>query len=417
MNTPSKHSNGVDRRRFLERSARQAAVGVAAGLTGWLPATASSSDPVRVGVIGLRSRGRELAEHIAKLPGFSIAGLCDVDSAILEDARRRMGDHSSASVIIANDHRRLLDDSRIDAVVIATPDHWHAKMTVEACRAGKDVFVESPCTRHPDDWRSMAAVAHSERRVVQTGLQQRSGAHVQSAIDAIRDGEVGRIRLARAWMACRRKPIGRRGDSLPPAGVDYAAWLGPAPERPFNSNRFHGNWSRFWDYGSGELGLWGVHWLDVAAWALDLGETTTVSAVGSRAHSGDDQETPDTLSVHYQFDRPHPVEVIWEHRTWTVHGNEGRTSGIAFYGEEGTLVLDRGGWKIYDRRDARAENGGDLDGPHLANFAHCVRTREEPSASLAVAEAAERLCRLGGLAYREGRPITDDVWTAIAPLA
>jgi predicted dehydrogenase len=145
-----------------------------------------------------------------------------------------------------------------------------------------------------------------------------------------------------------------------------------------------------------------VHWLDVAAWALKLTGPVTATALGGKSNSSDDQETPDTLTVHYQFEQPHPVELAWEHRTWTVHGNEGRTSGIAFYGEDGTLVLDRGGWKVYDRRDARAENGGDLDRPHLENFLHAVRTREQPAAALALVQASERLCHLGVEAYRSG---------------
>ncbi len=406
---------GVDRRSFLQRSAGQAAVGVAAGFTTWLPANASSNSPVRLGVIGVRSRGLELARAAAKLPGVEIAALCDVDSAILHDAARRLD--ATTTPLQASDYRQLLDDGRIDAVVIATPDHWHASMTVDACQAGKDVYLEAPATHSEADWPHVIASAARNKRIVQTGLQQRSGPFVQSAVNFLRAGGVGQVRYVRAWMACRRKPIGRRGDSPPPAGVDYAAWLGPAPDREFNGNRFHGNWTRFWDYGSGELGLWGVHWLDVAGWALDLNGPVKVSAVGSRLHFADDQETPDTLTVHYQFERPFPVVLAWEHRTWTVHGNEGRTSGIAFYGDDGTLVLDRGGWKVYDRKDSPAENGGDLDGPHLANFVQCVRTREEPSASLLIARRAEQLCHLGVQACREERVITAEIGGALRSVA
>jgi predicted dehydrogenase len=282
-------------------------------------------------------------------------------------------------------------------------------MAIDACRAGKDIYLESPAVHRQEEWQALVEAAARERRIIQTGLQQRSAPHVRAAVEAIREGDLGRVRFARAWMACRRKPIGRRGDSPPPAGVDYAAWLGPAGDRAFNSNRFHGNWNRFWDYGAGELGLWGVHWLDVAAWALELSGPCTAQAIGSRVHVSDDQETPDTLTVHYQFPSPQPVEVAWEHRTWTVHGNEGRTSGIAFYGENGTLVLDRGGWKVYDRRDSRSENGGDLDRPHLSDFLSAVRTRHEPAASLARAERAEQMCRLGVAAYRGGRTLTEEL--------
>ncbi|HVJ67504.1 MAG TPA: Gfo/Idh/MocA family oxidoreductase [Caulifigura sp.] len=401
---------GVDRRSFLQRSAGQAAVGVAAGLSTWLPAQAAAGSPVRLGVIGVRSRGLELAQAAAKLPGVQVVALCDVDQTILNDAARRL---EIPSLVRASDYRQLLDDGRLDAVVIATPDHWHASMTIDACQAGKDVYLESPATHNDAEWPRMIAAAARDHRIVQTGLQQRSGAFIESAVEFLRARGIGQVRYVRAWMACRRKPIGRRGDSAAPAGVDYAAWLGPAPYREFNGNRFHGNWTRFWDYGAGELGLWGVHWLDVAAWALDLSGPVKVNAIGSRLHFADDQETPDTLTVHYQFERPHPVELAWEHRTWTVHGNEGRTSGIAFYGDDGTLVLDRGGWKVYDRKDSPAENGGDLDAPHLANFIHCVRTREEPSASLLVARRSEQLCHLGVEAYREGRVVTAEIGGAL----
>jgi len=405
----------VDRRAFLQRSAGKAAVGVAAGLSGWLPANAGAQEPVRLGVIGVRSRGLELARAATRLPGVEIAALCDVDAAILHDAANRL--ESATTPRQFSDYRQLLDDSRIHGLIIATPDHWHASMTMDACRAGKDVYLESPATHSVAEWAQVVAVAARHQRIVQTGLQQRSGAFVQSAVKFLQSGGVGRVRFARAWMACRRKPIGRRGDSPAPGGVDYAAWLGPAPYREFNGNRFHGNWTRFWDYGSGELGLWGVHWLDVAAWALDLNGPVSVSAIGSRLHFTDDQETPDTLTVHYQFQRPHPVEVAWEHRTWTVHGNEGRTSGIAFYGDDGTLVLDRGGWKVYDRKDSPAENGGDLDGPHLADFLRSVRTREEPAASLMVARRAEQLCHLGVQAYREQRVVSAEIGGALRTVA
>ncbi|MBX3443110.1 MAG: Gfo/Idh/MocA family oxidoreductase [Planctomyces sp.] len=372
---------------------------------------------MRLGLIGLRTRGLELLDALSRLPGVQVSGLCDVDAGVLSGARRRLAELGAVEASAFGDYRRLLDDPRVQGVVIATPDHWHAAMAIDACRAGKDVYLESPATHRPDEWEPLVEAARRDRRVVQTGLQQRSGDYVASAIELIRSGGLGPVHLARAWMACRRKPIGRRGDSAPPADVNYASWLGPARPRPFNSNRFHGNWSRFWDYGSGELGLWGVHWLDVAVWALDPQGPVDVHAIAGAAQSADDQETPGTLSVHYQFASPRPVEIVWEHRTWTVHGNEGRTSGIAFYGEEGTLVLDRGGWKVYDRRDARSENGSNLDRPHLANFVHCVRTREEPAASLAAAAPAEHLCCLGAAACRQNRPLRDILRREPAPPA
>jgi predicted dehydrogenase len=303
----------------------------------------------------------------------------------------------------------------LSAVVIATPDHWHASLAIAALQARQDVYLEAPCAHRPEELARITAAARDSGGIVQCGLQHRSCGWVQTAVELIQRGELGAVRHVRAWMTCRRKPVGRRADAPSPAGVDYAAWLGPAPARPFNPNRFHGSWTRFWDYGGGELGLWGIHWLDVAGWALAPAGPLTVHAVGQRLHFVDDQETPDTLFVHYVFAGSRPLHLTWEHRSWTPHAPEGRTSGLAFYGEQGTLVLDRGGWKIYDRPTPLAAPGGGLDAPHLDDFLDCVRTRRPPRASLPVAAGSHELYHLGVQAFREQRVLTVPAFSFVGP--
>ena len=198
-----------------------------------------------------------------------MVSVCDVDESMRSRAAVAVEEAQHAMPRQIGDFRRMLDDPAIDAVVIATPDHWHALMTVLACQAGKDVYVEKPVSHSIAEGTAMLAAAEKHGRIVQCGLQQRSGAHFQSAIDVVRSGQIGNVRLAKAWSVHRRQSIGRTVDGSPPQGVDYDLWLGPAPQQPFNSNRFHYHWRWNWDFGTGELGNWGTHLLDIARWGLE----------------------------------------------------------------------------------------------------------------------------------------------------
>ncbi len=402
--SPREALPGCSRRQFLGRSAQQAA-GVAAGMVGLSSSVSGGQNPaerLRIGLIGLRNQGKTLAETLVGFPDVDVAALCDVDEQqfaplqkLLSEARRSRPDCES-------DFRRLLDDPSLDAVVIATPDHWHAWMTVLACQAGKDVYLESPATHHAGESQPLLSAAQRTNRIVQVGLQQRSGIHFQSAVELVRSGQLGAVPLVRAWVVHRRKPIGHKAEAAMPDGVDYRQWLGPAPQRPFQPNRFHFNWRWFWDYGGGELAHWGVHWLDVARWGLGVEQPRRVSAIGGKQTFDDDQETPDTLSVQYDFGSS---SVVWEHRLWSGQGMENRSSGVAFYGERGTLIVDRGGWKIYDSTEPLTADGHELLTPHLRNFVDCVKSRQTPAADLATGLAASELCHLGNAAYRLGREI------------
>lgn len=394
---------GVSRRQFLGRTAQNAA-GLAAGIVG-LAATAGAGigEPVRLGVIGVRRQGKKLATEFAKLPGAAVVTLCDVDEAVLGRAVKDVTELGGAARP-EGDFRRLLDDSRVDAVVIATPDHSHVAIALEALRAGKDVYLETPVSHTLAEGEALIAAARESGRIVQCGLFDRSLPHVRSAVEFVRGGRLGTVPLVKAWAVHRRANPEVAGEIEAPAGVDYDGWLYPAPERPFDPLRFHRGWADFWDYGSGELGTWGVALLDVARWGMGLGLPERVTATGGRLAHGSG-ETPDTLNVTYGYPE---ATVVWEHRRWSNHPPEGRSAGVAFYGERGTLVLDRGGWKVYDAAEPAGENGRADLAPHLADFLDAVRTRRAPAAPVEDGVAAAALCHLGNLAYRVGREVRPD---------
>lgn len=396
----------INRRRFLGQGAAGAA-GMAASAVGIGHAAASDarSEQVRLGVIGVRSQGKALALAAAESPGVRVVSVCDVDESLRGRAAEAVAEAQHAQPRQVGDFRRMLDDPEIDAVVVATPDHWHALMTILACQAGKDVYVEKPISLTIAEGEAMLAAADRHDRVVQCGLQQRSGEHFRSAIDLVQSGEIGRVRLAKAWSVHRRQSIGHKADSTPPAGVDYDLWLGPAPEQAFNANRFHYHWRWNWDFGTGELGNWGTHLLDIARWGLQVDYPRRVAASGGRLYFDDDQQTPDTLNVTYTFD---DATIAWEHRLWTQHGNEGRSAAVAFYGDQGTLVVDRSGWKVYDRSDSLTARASELKQAHLLDFARAVRTRRAPSCDLETGHISSALCHLGNIACRVGHEVTFD---------
>lgn len=406
MNTADFIQRDLSRRQFLGRSAQNAA-SMAAGMVA-ISSTASAAarnEKVRLAVIGVRNQGRALAAQFGEFSDVDVAVLCDVDRNLEPAAIKAVVDVCGQAPRWESDFRRVLDDRSIDAVVIATPDHWHAPMGEMACEAGKDVYIESPVGHTIQEGAQLLAAARSHQRIMQTGLQQRSGSHFQSAVEHVRSGKIGDVRIAKAWLATVRKPLGRRRDEIVPPGVDYDLWLGPAPARSFCSNRFHFNWHWFWDYGSGELGNWGVHLLDVARWGLGVELPVSVSSAGGKYVFRDEQETPDTLMVNYRY----PEHTItWEHRLWSNHGVEGRGSGVSFHGERGTLVVDRSGWKIYDSKERLTADSSDLMKPHLRDFVNSIRTRQKPAADIEIGHISTTLCHLGNMSYRLGREIRLD---------
>lgn len=393
-----------NRRDFLGRSACNAA-GVAAGAIGLGVSSADSSSTIRLGIIGAGQQGQDLAKLFADRSDVELRVLCDVDvrhAAVLQD---ELNQKFGVRPILVGEHEAVLSRSDVDAVVIATPDHWHAPIAIAACAAGKHIYLEQPIALSIVAGAAIELAAREAGVVVQTGLPQRSGAHFQSAVAALQQGEIGLVHVAKAWAMHRRRSIGTSAVTAPPLGVDYSRWLGPAPQRGFQVNRFHQHWPWFWDYGAGELGMWGVQLLDVVRWGLDLDLPTRIVATGGIQHFQDDRETPDTLSVQYDFG---DVAVHWEHRQWSSHGIEGRTAAAAFYGTEGTLIVDRSGWKIYDRKDSLYADASEIRRAHVDDFITAIREGRSPSADIGIGHRSMALCHLGNIACRLGRELRFD---------
>jgi len=395
-------TSGVNRRDFLGKTARNAA-GVAVGVLGLGSASrVGPNETVQVGVIGVGHQGKDLALRLAGLPGARVAAICDVDVQALALTQHQLADRIGARPIAVARHEQILERSDIHAVVIATPDHSHASICHDALLAGKDLYLEQPVAHSIAESESLVETALKSGLIIQTGLPHRSGAHFQSAVEVLRSGEIGPVHHAKAWAMHRRRSIGRQSPEQVPTGIDYPRWLGTAPSRGFQSNRFHQNWPWFWDYGSGELGVWGVQLLDVVRWGLNLDLPVRIAATGGNRFFHDDRETPDTLAVQFEFPE---LDVIWEHRQWTSRGLEGRTAATAFYGEKGTLIIDRSGWKIYDGPSGRFEDASEIHLSHLANWLDCLRTRKPPTANLSIGHRSTVLCHLGNISYRLGREV------------
>jgi len=387
---------GTNRRTFL------GAAGLLA-VSGRL-ASAASSDPVRVAVVGVKGRGHDLAKEFAKNKGAEVVAVCDIDDSVFEKPVKSVEGITGKAPRTEKDFRRLLDDKSIDAIVNATPDHWHALVAVMACQAGKDVYTEKPASHNVVEGRRMIEAARKYNRVVQLGTQRRSMSHVKEAVEHVQSGALGKVGMARAWIHQQRKPIGHGQPGEVPKGVDYAMWQGPAPDRPFYPNRFHYNWHWFWNWGTGELGNNGIHGLDVARWGLGVDTPLRVSSGGGKYVFDDDQEVPDTQIVTWEF--PNAC-LVWEHRMWSKHGTEGKGFGIAFYGDKGTVVVDEKGWRVEDGEKAGRE-ATEGAGAHIQNFLDCVHSRNKPNADIEIGHLSTRLCHLGNIAYRVGRKLTFD---------
>jgi predicted dehydrogenase len=365
----------------------------------------SAADRVRVAVIGVNGRGSDLAGAFAKAEGAEVVVVCDCDDRIVGKGVAAVEEAGPKAPHAEHDFRRVLDDPGIDAVVIATPDHWHGPMTVFACRAGKDIYVEKPACHNVAEGQMMIEAARTHGRVVQLGTQRRSAEHISDAVAHLRSGAIGKIGLARAWIHQKRGPIGHANPGPVPDGFDWALWQGPAPKQSFLPNRVHYNWHWFWHWGTGELGNNGIHGVDVARWGLGVKAPLRITSGGGKYVFDDDQEVPDTQVVTWEFDH---CALVWEHRMWSKHGLEGGSSfGIAFYGDNGTLIVDEKGWHVEDGEKAGGPATSDQS-RHIANFLDCIRTRQRPNADIEPGVLSTRLCLLGNIAQRTGRKLCFD---------
>jgi predicted dehydrogenase len=408
----------LNRRRFLKTSV--ASVASLSALS-YSRAADTPNDKVVLAMIGIGStvpgsvggRGRQLLRPFSSFKDVDIAYLCDIDENFFPIGQKLLVAGQRREARVEKDLRRVLEDKSVDAVVVATPDHWHALATIWACQAGKHVYVEKPASHNLIEGRRIVEAARKYQRVVQLGTQSRSSASLARAAELVRSGKLGKIPHARVWVGGSRPNIGHQKDSEVPSGVDYNLWLGPAPERAFNSNRFHYRWHWMWDYGTGELGNNGIHALDRLRWILNLDAPTRIVAAGGKFFYNDDQETPDTMTVAYEFPT---CSVTWEHRVWS----RGTGDGAAVYGEHGTLILDREGWHVEKGIEATDKGDGEGRGVegtiHQRNFIDCIKNSSgtnvsRPNADIEEGHKSTRMCHLGNIAFRTGRALRFDAQT------
>ena len=278
----------MNRRHFLMSTAIMAGSAAVRGMQ-------SPNDTVRVGIAGLGGRGGNHVSAWAGMKNVEIAGLCDVDESHIGAKIKGLESRTGKKPTVYTDFRQMLESKDIDAVSIATPNHWHTLQTIWACQAGKDVYVEKPCSHNVFESQQIVAAARKYNRIVQQGSQSRSSPALREAVERMRNGELGDLYMARGLCYKWRDTIGRTPEEPVPPGVDYDLWLGPAPKRPFTKNRFHYNWHWFWDTGNGDIGNQGIHEMDKARWGLGVTHPTKVTAIGGKFMFDDDQETPNTI--------------------------------------------------------------------------------------------------------------------------
>jgi predicted dehydrogenase len=408
----------LSRRGFLQSTV--AAAGAASlGVAG-------ANDRVIVGVMGIRDRGMDLASELAKRDDVEVRYLADPDSRLFEDRAKHIESIAGTRPRCIQDYRRILDDPEVDAVAMATPDHWHALGTVQACQAGKDVYVEKPTSHSIWESRKMVEAARTYERVVQVGTQNRSAEYIHAALEYLQSGSLGDIHWVRILNSKLRERLEPKPDAPAPEGVDYDLWLGPAPERPFNENHFHYQWHWFWDYGGGDLINDGVHQMDLARWLTGQTLPTSVSAMGGLHVLRDGRETPDTQAVQWEFPNltmtleqtlwtPYMKKVAFELREidslprWPFAGTH-----IQICGTRHVMYLARmgGGWQIFDAdgESVAIQHGrfAPANTKHMANFVDCIRSRERPAADIEEGHYSTLMGHYGNIAYRVGRRLTID---------
>ncbi|MGH9543451.1 MAG: Gfo/Idh/MocA family protein [Terriglobales bacterium] len=440
------------RRDFLKTAGSVAASGMAMSATSlaW-GSPLGANDRLTAALIGAGRQGTyDMVDHL-RSGQVDVAAICDVYEPNLQKALASARANGARAPEAVADFRRILDRKDIDIIIVGTPDHWHAPVMVMACQAGKDVYVEKPICVHVDEGKKMVEAARHYNRVVQVGTQQRSGRSFQRAVELVWSGQIGRVEFVRTWNYGNEYPdgIGNPPDGDPPAGLDWDMWLGPAPKRPFNANRFGvgDRWSTFryfWDYAGGMMTDWGVHLLDIVNWALRSDGPRVITAGGGKFLLRDNRETPDTLQATFEYalsappaeavreaepggggavpnQDPPGCVVVYENRTANGNSMYGKGYGIEFHGTAGTLFVDREGFKLYP--ETQREHGKEValaaaaemqeePNPHLnhvTNFLECVRTRSRPISDIEIGHRSTSVCLLANVAYRSRQRLVWDL--------
>jgi len=413
----------MKRRNFIKTSSALASGALLSPAFSFAQKHVTASDKLNIGVIGCNGMGWANTDSMLKMKDVDLLGICDVDKSAIE---KRVTDYAKLRTNkpkTYSDYRELLNNKDIDAVIIGTPDHWHCKIMVDAVKAGKHVYVEKPVANSITECNLMSAAQAKTGKIVQAGQWQRSGPHYKKAFEIVRSGVLGKIRLVKVWAYQGwMKPVPIVADSAAPAGVDYNFWLGPAPKREFNANRFHFNFRWFWDYAGGLMTDWGVHEIDIALYAMQATAPISVMATGGKlAYPDDASETPDTLQAIYQYQ---DFNMLWEHATGIDSGPYNRTEGIAFIGNNGTLVVNRGGYEVIVERQADGYSStgkGKMEqieaykkpnelsylDLHTQNFVEAVRKNDQNLLNTPIKSAATTAinAQMGNIAYRTGSKV------------
>jgi len=394
----------------------------AAASTAAMKGAPSINDTVRVACVGIRGQGNSHIREYSAMPNVEIAALCDVDENVLNkrlDEVVRAGKKKPAAF---TDVRKLLEDKSIDAISIATPNHWHSLIGIWACQAGKDVYCEKPCSHNIFEGRQLVAAAQKYNRIVQHGTNSRSGVAIREAMDKMREGLIGDVYMARGLCFKWRDTIGHTPEEPVPAGVHYDLWTGPAPLHAFTKNRFHYNWHWNWDYGNGDIGNQGIHEMDVARWGLGVKYPTKVSGMGGHFMFDDDQQTPNTMVSTFEFDEGGKKKfLVFEVRHWMSNHEAGigeerkaknpNTVGNLFYGSKGYLAIDGyGQYKTWMGKDQQPGPNRSEDGNNWANFIEAVRSRKQSDLNAPIEEGYRStvLVHLANISYRLGRTLEFD---------
>jgi predicted dehydrogenase len=384
-----------------------------------------ANDRVSAAFIGMGKMGRSNLSYAMRQENLQVSAVCDIFDRNLNTAVEMTKKQPSGAAKGIRDFREILADKSIDVVCISTPDHWHPYMTVEACKAGKDVYVEKPVCVVVDEGVKMVQAARKYKRVVQAGTMQRSAVHFAKAAEIVRSGQLGQITFVRCWNYGLTKPegLGDPPDQEPPPTLDWDMWLGPAPKRAYNPNRFgvdpqdryFSSFRWFWDYAGGMMTDWGVHWLDIVQWAFDEQMPTGIASFGEKFYLKDNRETPDTLQVTYEYPG---FLAVYENREANAQSMFEKSGGILFHGTLGTMYLDRSGYKIVPEKGSTLEasemkstSSGNRE--HWANFLDCVKTREKPTSDIEKCQHSTTTCLLGNVALRSKLRLDFDAqkWT------
>jgi len=404
----------ISRRDFIRHSSLAVAATAVAGpcIRSAHAGEPGPNDKIRLGLIGSGGMGCGDLDCFFGNPEVDCVVICDVDDAHIANGLAVCAKRERKKPETVKDFRRVLDRKDVDVVLVATPDHWHALPTVMACQAGKDVYVEKPLAKTIDEGRAMLTAAQKHNRVVQMGSQWRSCQHIIEAAEFVKSGKLGKLAMVRGWAYLDwLQGVGRPADCPPPPGVNYDMWLGPAPKRPFNPNRFHFKFRWFWDYAGGLMTDWGVHLINMMLMGTGVEWPSTIVSNGGKYVLDDNTETPDSQVTVFDFPN---FMLVWEHKAGLGVGLNGRPWGVSWSGTEGTIILNDAGWElIVEHRKANLEpekhkSSGDARPAHVRNFLDCVKSRKQPVLNLELGHHVSTVAHLGNIAFRSGHKIAWD---------